>query len=414
MGFPFFYSPKIVGGDTLFGYKAGQNIATLGGTFTRASLATYETQAGLIQTVASNVIRDGHYVTDPVTLQRVQTTLLESQRTNLFLNGASAIASSLQLATSDSSAEIAPDGTLGAILLSCTGVGTSGHSQQVTATSTEHTFSIYLKKGAVTNWARLGITSGGINATNVYFDLLNGVVGTVGSGITGTKIEAMPNGWYRCSIKRILVAGPELVYIRMVAGDNISNANGSETLHIWGGQVEAGAFESSYIPTVASSVSRAQDNLVFPWNSPPEAMSVYAKFYEKGNILQSSPNGRVYAIARGTGDRFMTYTSGGLHRTTSNPGAILLGIGAGAPLIGDRAELLSTHNLNGRGIFLSINGGTTIVGTSAAYSGFPAAYIIPLMSVNMDSDGTDSGFGAFVSLIFAKGNRDLAYFRALP
>lgn len=69
---------------TLFRYAAGDSLAAA--TKTRASSATYRDIAGVIQTAATDVMRDGHYALDPVSTLYKRTLLLEGQRTNLLLN----------------------------------------------------------------------------------------------------------------------------------------------------------------------------------------------------------------------------------------------------------------------------------------------------------------------------------------
>jgi len=88
---------------------------------------------------------------------------------------------------------------------------------------------------------------------------------------TTTNIENSPilssnedfgNGWRRCSITYQLVSGTT-GYVRIGpidAGSSASyqgvNGNG---IYLWGAQVEAGSFPTSYIPTSGSTVTRAAD-----------------------------------------------------------------------------------------------------------------------------------------------------------
>ena len=66
----------------LFRYKAGDSIAALGGSFSRASGGWQQNASGIWEPVVSGAPRDGHYING------VRHLLLEGQRTNLLLNSA--------------------------------------------------------------------------------------------------------------------------------------------------------------------------------------------------------------------------------------------------------------------------------------------------------------------------------------
>ena len=70
---------------------------------------------------------------------------------------------------------------------------------------------------------------------------------------------AYPNGWYRAIITYNSgnnTGGVSRVYVRDNGTSNVSG----QTVYAWGHQLEAGAFPTSYIPTVASSVTRSADS----------------------------------------------------------------------------------------------------------------------------------------------------------
>jgi hypothetical protein len=117
-----------------------------------------------------------------------------------------------------------------------------------------------------------------------YFNLANGTLGTIAAGHTAS-IQALGNGWYRCVI--ITTQGVSTGGFTFYPG--IANSDGSPSylgdgtsgIYIYGSQLEAGAFATSYIPTTASQVTRAADvasvNTLSPWYNSV-AGTLYAEF----------------------------------------------------------------------------------------------------------------------------------------
>ena len=159
-------------------------------------------------------------------------------------------------------AAIAPDGTLTADLIT-EDTSTGAHETYINPTVTvgAHTWSIYVKPNG-RNWVYLYADQAGLAGINVYLNIATGVVGTKGAGVTGATVTPVGNGWYRCSVTLTTVLASTLsCYARMVTGDNAPThtGDGVSGVYLWGAQVEAGSFATSYIPTTSASVTRAAD-----------------------------------------------------------------------------------------------------------------------------------------------------------
>jgi hypothetical protein len=145
-------------------------------------------------------------------------------------------------------------------------IGVSGDGGTATI-GQDYVFSIYGKEGSapylLVNPDATAFSGG---STFAGFDLSLGVVLEVGGSslIKNTYIEKAANGFFRCSLV-IEADTAGALTLRSnpysVAGSLVSPSIG-DNVHIWGAQLEEGAFPTSYIPTEAAQVTRAADNCV--------------------------------------------------------------------------------------------------------------------------------------------------------
>jgi len=247
---------------------------------TRAlNTATATNSSGYIQTVNADLPRFDY---SPTTLASLGL-LIEESRANLclysddFRDTASAGSSRpwAYLRCSVTANSVAsPSGLVDADTLVEDASAASTHIlQQViskAASSITYTVSVYVKRGS-RNYVQLWMTgsAGGTNSARASFDLINGVTGV--TGVTGTgwtagtaNISASANGFYRCSFS--FTTSTELsvyAWIMPCTSTALSsvfyNGNGSDSLYVWGAQLEAGAFATSYIPTTTTSLTRNAD-----------------------------------------------------------------------------------------------------------------------------------------------------------
>jgi len=227
-------------------------------TFTRAlDTATRVNSSGYIEGVNANLPRFDY---DPVTLAP-KGLLIEESRTNLIRYSQefnNAIWTKVR-ATVTADATTSPNNTVDADKL-VENTDNNTHYVEISpvATAVAHSFSVFLKAGERT-WARLVVVDGG-----AYFNLSTGAVGTVSAGTVSLSALTpvnMGNGWYRCTVVFTPSAGAVVLQIRLATsnGGQTYLGDGTSGIFAWGAQLEAGAFVTSYIPTVASTVTRSAD-----------------------------------------------------------------------------------------------------------------------------------------------------------
>jgi hypothetical protein len=237
---------------TLTDDVSGNNLVT----FSRASSGTYVGSDGLIKTAVTDAPRFDH---DPVTGESLGL-LIEESRTNLFTDSEQFdqgwAKNSLSISANVSAS---PDGALNADQVTVNSDNSYAYifqGKSINSGSTT-TLSVWAK---YVNSQYIWLLGGVKPDVFAYFDLSNGTVGST-NGYNCT-ITSNGNGWYRCSatITKTSATGVEEIGFGLTRTDNnpIDNAIG-DSVYLWGAQVEAGSFPTSYIPTTSSTVTRAAD-----------------------------------------------------------------------------------------------------------------------------------------------------------
>jgi hypothetical protein len=210
-----------------------------------------------LQTAASGVARFEH---NPVTGESLGLEI-EEQRTNLltYSEDYSNAAWNKSNSTVTANTIVAPDGTLtGEKLIANTSLGIHFASQGASVSSgTTYTLSCFIKAGEETT-AMLSLSTSPF--PRVKFNLSSGAIISSASGGTGT-ITSVGNGWYRCTVSFTAPATSIDPTISIRDTDANWTGNGFGGIYIWGVQLEVGSFATSYIPTVASQVTRVADTV---------------------------------------------------------------------------------------------------------------------------------------------------------
>ena len=229
-------------------------------TFSRTSVGTYTDGNGLIVTAAADEPRFDHKYENGVV--KSLGLLVEESRTNLFEYSedfTNADWTKFDVSISSNSI-IAPDGSTNSYTIT---EGTSNSQHNITDTTTvtgTKTFSVYAKLASGSRLFRIVDFNATDGAVTGRFDLSNGTI-DAGSD-SSAVIKDCGNGWYRCSITTTTTVESNY-YISLCQSDSTFTytGDGSSSFYIFGAQVEAGGFPTSYIPTSGSTKTRVNDIL---------------------------------------------------------------------------------------------------------------------------------------------------------
>ena len=258
--------------------------------FTRASSATRVGRNGLIETVGSNVPRIDFLNDSNGAL------LLEPSRTNIIT-----FSEQLDNAAWDTTEDItiianattSPDGNINAenVIPDATLAFHRVKQANTIALSTAYTFSVYVKPNGYNYFM---IRTGGLSLSNVGFDLTNGTITFAATGYSAF-ISEVGNGWYRLGYVTIYDTTNCEIGFRSQPTAQTDNTisqftgDGTSGAYIWGAQLEAGSYPTSYIPTQGSQVTRVADATTI---TDLQGKGVYPSLSEGTFFLDLKVNGK--------------------------------------------------------------------------------------------------------------------------
>ena len=290
--------------------------------------------------------------------------LLEPQRVNLvnyseqmtlWANGTSSVTAN---------ATTSPDGYQNADRIN----NTADVSTFVSASNGVYTFSLFVKQGTSAS-ASIDMSDGATGDVLTTFTFATKTFSGTSAGGSwaspSTAYQDYGNGWYRISLTATKGAGSTI-------GHKII-ASGTGTTFVWGAQLEAGAYATSYIPTLGAAVTRGAD--------------------------ACSKTGISSLIGQTEGVVFFDFTVDTVSGQTNDPVLWYMKDGG----TGERyVELYSNGNL----IYLEFNGVTiaTITKTgltvgrhkcAVAYANNDMTFYVDGVQIGTDTSGTPSGFSTF-------------------
>jgi hypothetical protein len=341
-------------------------------TFTRGTTATFVGSNGLIQTAAVNVPRLDF---DPVTLAP-RGLLIEEQRTNLLLwseqfdNAGWTKAG----ATITANSTVAPTGTLTADLLTASAGLFSGavaaSPSPTISSATAYTLSAFVKKS---NWRYVGLrfntSVSGANEQVPFYDFDTDTLSN--GGVSGATISRtlLGDGWVRLAMTftSTSTAGTTQIWLTNASGGTLPAKAGGEAVFLWGAQLEAGAFATSYIPTVASQVTRSADVATMTGTNFSSWYNQSAgTFVVDASTVEANTANRSVYWASNAGNTDIVYGVAGTVRTLRvlAGGAEVASISAGTFTNNVPAKTAGAYRVND--FAASFNGGTVGTDTTGA------------------------------------------------
>jgi hypothetical protein len=261
-------------------------------TFTRASTATFFDSAGVLTSAAVDAPRFDY---DPSTLA-AQGLLIEESRTNSLwyseeFGNIAGWGTAGTAPTITTNSTTSPSGTLTADTITFAAADSRIQNEALLSFTAglSYTITLYAKSvGTSLNKIRLALFDGTQQNTSDFT-----VSNTAWTRLTVTFVAANTTAVGRMQIRN--------------ATDNLANS-----LYIWGAQLEAGAFPTSYIPTTTTALTRAADvasvNTLSPWyNATEGTVSAEGLFIDVGA-------GTAGVVSSGAAARYAYRSSSGVLR----------------------------------------------------------------------------------------------------
>lgn len=403
-----------------------------GYTFTRAGVAYEIDSDGVLQEKTTDILRIDFLDLDGDGIRETPAFSLEAASTNLFTH-ADAFDdgdwTKNNVTVEADSGEAADGSTTADLIVPSTLANTHNVGQTLGVTdSVDHTLTIYASPGGLNFLSLQLLGNGTANAARAHFELTSsGAVvdsETVGTGtLTRTDIELLRSGVYRCTLVGQISTSTALDADFFVAETSDQMAatwagGGSSAglgVRLWGAQVEDDqGFATSLMLSSAAAATRSADTLFFNFTAPPQEMTVYVKFVERGSLGINNARLVAFGSAAAGDPRFFISEVGDKWSVGHDIGATVSAATlATAASVGDAVEIRAVLNADGSVLIgQSLNSGTEETATDATTQTLQSAWADTRLYIN--SAGTVvRGVNAFAAIKVARGTKTLAEMRSL-
>ena len=233
-------------------------------TFARSSIATRVNSDGYIENVVVDEPRLNYSIVNGI-VQDNPSLLLEPARTNSITYSEDfSNVYWTKSGTNFTANQLSPSGNTNAFKL----VETTGSSIKnrlaspvfSVSSGLVYSISVFAKYNGRPLQIFTGAAAGNLLAN---FDLQNGALGT--KTTTTSNITPLSNGWFRCSISFTPTSTGNMDFSTITVLTTTSGyaagytGNGTDGVYMYGAQLEAGSYPTSYIPTSGSAVIRAAE-----------------------------------------------------------------------------------------------------------------------------------------------------------
>jgi hypothetical protein len=304
---------------------------------------------------------------DPVTLAP-RGILIEEQRANLLVYSEdwSNAAWTKQQVTITTNATLSPDGTTNADKIvedSSTAVHRTFQTITKAASAITYTFTVFVKAAERTT-ASVFMQDSTVFA-QVDINLLTGALSNIVGTVSATNFG---NGWWRVSVSG--TSGTVTTALCMVASNNGGSFAGTAGFGIfaYGAQAETGSFATSYIPTVASTVTRTADianvtaaNFSSWYNQPQGTFVVEATQPAATGVNSRSLSANDGTVNESVQVSFLSTGNGG-YGEVRDGGTAVVSITNGSFAVGSVAKMAFAVAANNAA--LSVNGASPTTDTS--------------------------------------------------
>jgi hypothetical protein len=196
----------------------------------------------------------------------------------------------------------------------------------------------------------------GTGAGRTYFNLQTGTVAQAGTGVTASIVN-YGNGWYRC-ICTASYSAEVVAFEHMLAsavGTLQYTGNGTSGVHIWGCTAEAGAYATSYIPTLGAAVTRGADAA-----SKTSATALIGQtegtLFVEVTDWQLALDTLLFSVSDGTFDNYLQISTNSVTGNLQSvifTGGVATSLGITTPTVGQTVKIAVAYKLNDYALYVN-------------------------------------------------------------